>query len=159
MSVILSNRNLLNVNLQKSIFKYWEYETGIYNQITEDNKPFKKYILCLFNEKNKEINYNLDNEYEYVSYISSNNELELPQQQNNILLQMKYEEWLKQFFIPMSCISESRDHALCVDTVRFLNGDVLIIPHVVCPDLLNKPINELNLVYLKESFCEKYNLI
>ena len=60
MSVILSNRNLLNTDLQKNIFKYWEYETGISDNATTNPKPFKKYILCLFNEKNKEINYNLE---------------------------------------------------------------------------------------------------
>ncbi len=161
MALLLSNQNLLSEKFklfetfQNKIIKNW-----FYNFTAANNCEFIKHISCIYNGNKMKERYNLNNddEYEYVSFITQNKNLNMSSN-SNILFQLKYEEWINKHFLPITCISERRDYALGVDTVSFLNGSTLIIPHVVCPHLLDYNVNELALVYFRQSFCEKYSLI
>jgi len=153
MTNLLSDQNLLIKHFENKVIKKWSY-----NFIALDKTSFTKYIICVHNPHKKIEKVDLENEYEYTSFISKDENLQLEIESNN-LYYLKYEEWINKYFIPVPCIIENRDLRLGVDYVRFLNGELSIIPHVVCPHLLNYNINELSLVYFKEAFCEKNNLL
>jgi hypothetical protein len=155
MALLLSNQNLLSENFQNKIIKNWSY-----NFRAANNCEFIKHISCIYNgyKRNEQRNLGSEDEYEYVSFITQNKNLNMSSN-TNLLFQLKYEEWINKYFLPIACISESRDYALGVDTVSFLNGSSLIIPHVVCPHLLDYNLKELSLVYFRQNFCENHNLI
>jgi hypothetical protein len=154
MAILIANKNLLTRSAENKIIKKWNY-----NFTAIDNTEFTKYITCVYNQRKKIENYDLENEYEYTSFITQNKNFSLEMESNSVLYDLKYNEWINKYFIPMTCISEFRDLKLGVDHVRFLNGSMFIIPHVVCPHLLDNKIDELSLVHFKQSFCEKHSLL
>lgn len=155
MAILMSHLGLIKKEYQGKVVKHWSYQVNLDNL---NKPPVTKHIVCLHFDTTL---HNEDLEFQYLSFLHSGDS-NMPFDVTvdaDIKIQMKYEEWVHKHYTPVSCMPEAIDDKLGVHQVRFLTGDVLLIPHIVCPDLLDAKLNEISLIFLKESFCEKYNLL
>ena len=155
MAILMSHLGLIKKEYQGRVVKHWSYPVNLDNI---KQTAVTKHVVCVYFDTAV---HNEDLEFQYLSFLNSNNQ-DLPFDVTvdaDLKIQMKYEEWVSKNYIPVSCMPEAFDEKLGVHRVRFLTGDTLLIPHIVCPQLLDTKLDEISLIFLKESFCEKYNLL
>jgi hypothetical protein len=151
--------NKISETYQQKVIKVWSYNVEMTPEKLLNphyQNQVVRYIACV-HEKNP-IN---DSEFKYISMVDTNNSQVSFQlfEDADIKTRLKYEDWLKNNFIPIACMPENVDYSLGLHYVRLLNGRTLIIPHAICPELLDKKINEISLILLTEDFCQKNEII
>lgn len=159
MSLKIKNFDNLTETYQEKVVKVWSYEvptTIDRSSMSLYQNKITRYIACVY-EKNSMT----DSDFKYISMIdTSNSQISFALIADaDIKTQLKYEDWLKNYFIPITCMPELVDYTLGLHHVRLLNGRALVIPHAICPELLDKKINEVSLILLTEEFCNKHEII